>query len=562
MTNLIVLPDGTQISSGPQENNAIGAMSFTQCVNSGQELTLGSVCSNMVELTLITPNGGLSVQEGQELQVYRVSENGTRFLLGLFTAEKPVKAGSHALKVTAYDRASRLDKDMTEFLNGLQAWPYRLKELAKMVCDACNVELKEGEIPNGEYAVQRFTAQNITGRKLMRWIAELSGRFCRVTPEGKLEFAWYTPNDTVQVGGFATHIFTTAQGLQILHPRLALQQDGQGNVEVSAENAVLSHDGQGNVTLSFDDEKQVTYRNKGLTYKDYQVKPVERVQIKCSKNDVGTVWPEDLAEDANTYVIGDNMLLSADSADALRPIAQALYEQLCTVTYTPCTVKLPVESGVQAGDILTLTDGNGAPLTVYIMHLTQTGHTAVCQCSGSARRETSAVFNRMSASVLSGKVMELMLNVDGLVLENRNAAGNFSKLSATVGGMEAEVQSQQENIALMQKNISQLRQDSRQVQISISQMQTEGTAKVCTETGYTFDQKGLSIRKEGSQMENLLDDTGMYVKRLGEVVLQANDEGVQAVDVSVKNYLIVGEHARLEDYSSAADLARTACFYI
>ena len=50
----------------------------------------------------------------------------------------------------------------------------------------------------------------------------------------------------------------------------------------------------------------------------------------------------------------------------------------------------------------------------------------------------------------------------------------------------------------------------------------------------------------------------MYVRRNGEVVLQANNQGVRGRDVTVENYLIVGENARFEDYGGN----RTACFYI
>jgi hypothetical protein len=63
-------------------------------------------------------------------------------------------------------------------------------------------------------------------------------------------------------------------------------------------------------------------------------------------------------------------------------------------------------------------------------------------------------------------------------------------------------------------------------------------------------------------MGNLLDHTGMYVRRSGEVILQANNQGVAARDVSVANFLVIGENARFEDYSSGTDQNRTACFYI
>lgn len=100
------------------------------------------------------------------------------------------------------------------------------------------------------------------------------------------------------------------------------------------------------------------------------------------------------------------------------------------------------------------------------------------------------------------------------------------------------------------------------INITIQQILTNGVDKVKTSMGYTFDDEGLKIRKEGRQMENLLDNTGMYVKRSGEVILQANDEGVVATDVTVNNYLIMGSHARFEDYSDGTDSNRTACYFI
>ena len=66
------------------------------------------------------------------------------------------------------------------------------------------------------------------------------------------------------------------------------------------------------------------------------------------------------------------------------------------------------------------------------------------------------------------------------------------------------------------------------------------------------------ISRSDSDMANRLDHTGMYVTRNGQILLQANNQGVIAKDVSVGNYLIVGENARFEDYGGS----RTACYYL
>ena len=83
-----------------------------------------------------------------------------------------------------------------------------------------------------------------------------------------------------------------------------------------------------------------------------------------------------------------------------------------------------------------------------------------------------------------------------------------------------------------------------------------------TETGYTFGADGLNIHKRGEEMTNLIDNTGMYISRSGENVLVANNEGVNAINLTARQYLIIGTNSRLEDYSNGTDTKRTACFYI
>lgn len=86
--------------------------------------------------------------------------------------------------------------------------------------------------------------------------------------------------------------------------------------------------------------------------------------------------------------------------------------------------------------------------------------------------------------------------------------------------------------------------------------------QVKTSKGYTFNDQGLTIYQDGCEMKNLLNHTGMYVTRSDDEVLTANNEGVTAINLTAKQYLIVGANSRFEDYSNGTDAKRTACFYI
>ena len=509
LTTIIVLPDGTEISSGKITDNAIQSCSYTECVNSGTELTLGSVCSAMIEVKLYTPGGGLQIAAGDELTIYK-DDGYARHKLGIFIAEKPVRLSANTMKVTAYDRISLLDKDLTSWLSSLQSWPYSLHYLAQQVCRACGLELETTSFPNGSYLVQKFSADGVTGRQLIQWASEAAGRFCRATADGKAEFAWYE----------------VVQGHAI-------------------DAAVVA----GNTQQHF-------FFQGGLTFEDYTVAPIEKVQIRANEEDVGTIWPND-TEAVNTYQITGNMLLTATDAKVLQPVAQVLYEQLQSVSYTPCNVTILANTDIRAGHIVPITDRNGHTLTAYIMTRKQSGQKDTLECTGSHRRDSVTAVNEQAFKSLAGRVLNLRVDVEGIRAENREADGRFSKLELDVDGINTTVQQQTKDTQGLRTDLTSLQQTAQGLQVSVQSINDNGVSKVKTSTDYTFDEKGLKISKSGEQMENLLDNTGMYVTRSGDTVLQANSDGVVAVDVRVKNYLCIGENSRFEDYGTG----RTACFY-
>lgn len=359
LRTIIVLPDGSELSSGIDADYAIQNVAITECVNESQELALGSVCANMLDAKIITKRDTLNLHAKDEVTVYKVDDTGQRLQAGLFTLEKPTRSSANSFSITAYDRVTWLDKDLSAWLAGLNGWPYSLYTLSGMVCNACGLLLANSSIPNGNHQVQKFSAQGITGRKLMRWIGEAAGRFCRATPDGKIEFAWYEPSGVVITPG----------------------------------------------------GDRFFYQN-GLSYEDYQVAPIEKVQIKLTQDDVGVIWPNDTGE-KNTYVISGNYLLTTSSTETLQPVAQTIYDHLKSVTYTPCRVQLPAGLDIHAGHTVNIVDRNGKTFTTYVMTKTQSGQRDTLECTGSQRRNSTTVVNNQTLKALSGKMLEIQQSVEG-----------------------------------------------------------------------------------------------------------------------------------------------------
>lgn len=120
------------------------------------------------------------------------------------------------------------------------------------------------------------------------------------------------------------------------------------------------------------------------------------------------------------------------------------------------------------------------------------------------------------------------------------------------------------SVGAVDDRLTELEQTANGISIRVTNLEDidKEVDHVTTTTGYTFNSDGLNIYKVGEEMRNLLDNTGMYVTRSDEEVLTANNEGVSAINLSARQYLIIGANSRLEDYSNGTDSKRTACFYI
>lgn len=407
--NLIILLDGTEISSG------IRSCTYTESVNSGTELTLGSVCCACLELSVLTPAGGLTIGQGAEIAYYQVDDAGARTLIGQFTCEKPTRSTAGTYKVTAYDQISWTDRDLSPWLRGLTGWPYSLYAFAGMVCAQCGLELANTSLPNGSYQIQQFYADGITGRRLLQWIGEASAQFCRATPEGKIQFGWYQQREGLAIG-------------------------------------------------------PGSYYWESLSYEDYQVAAIDRVQIKQGEGDVGIIHPADAGGGSNTYIIDSNLLLTTGSDTALRPIAQAIYNAIHAIRYTPCKVAIMASLGVRAGDIAPVTDANGNTITTYVMTRTTSGQRDTLESTGSARRDSVTAAHSNTLQNLHGRILKILATIDGLTIENQDLAGQVTGLSLALGELRTYVQTTgEETDETIQRLQSLIEQTATRLEITFSQ---------------------------------------------------------------------------------------------
>ena len=542
MKTVLETDKGLRISSG-QEGTAILSLSLTQAVNSGEELTLGSVCASVAELQLMIEET-CPIAQGDRFRLYKEDGWGRRWCLGVFTAEKPKRNSRYRVSITAYDNVAKLDRDVSAAFAQLTGWPLSAEFLAQWTGEQCGVTLASNLFFGANRLIEPFSGDGITGRQILSFVAEAAGCFGRADKDGKIAFGWYAPNEKISVGSSFQYGIQTQfsqDHLQLTGVPAFSQEEDLGVDVVDAY-----YDGQGNLYLSGKDSLGCLAGKMSVA--DYQVPPIDSLQIRQDSGDLGVLYPK---TGEHTYRFTGNPFLVFSEDEALSPFVEPMIEKLQAVSYTPMTVTVPFDPNVDVGDILAVKDRDGVEHNCYVMERQISGHTMTLKCTGSGQRETATMASRNIQS-LAGKVMRLRTDVDGLQAENADALGNLASMALTISGIEGKVAA----LGDMQENISTLRQDAKSLALELRTLQENGVDKVVTTTGYTFSDEGLKIKKSGQEMENVLDHTGMTVRRGGNAILQADYRGVTAVDVTVGNFLAVA-HARFESFEQG-----TACFYI
>ena len=389
---ILTLPSGTELKGG-SPGSAVKNLTLHTAVNAGQEFTIGSAFSDYIEAEIwADPGGSLQITAGDALTYYRQDDAGNRTKVGVFYAEKPTRTKRNSYKVTAYDTMSKLDADFSGWLHANQAqFPKTIWQLVQLACQRAGVALASSGLPiNSSYSVQAFYADDLTCRQIISWAAEAAGCYAHMNADGKLQFLTYTDKRST---------------------------------------AKITPDGASNSTAYYADS---------LSYEDYTVKAIEKVQIRQSDNDVGVIYPDSTTA-TNTYAVQGNLLLTTGTEANLKSVVQNLYNVLKNVTYTPCKVSVPSSSGLACGQIVHVKDARGREFDTYLMSATISSGKASFESVGSASRESSSAVNSQSYKNLTGKMLEIKTSVDGLEVKASDLTGKYTDLKATVDGLSSEV---------------------------------------------------------------------------------------------------------------------------
>lgn len=430
--NKFVLADGSVLYDN------IVSVSWTEQVNSDSDnITPGAVCANAIDIEFWLPaDGTLAIAQGSALTYYKINDDtGEETQIGIYTCEKPEKDGGNKYKVTAYDNITKLDIDVADWLNSL-SFPVTISSFATQLATKCGLEFANTAPINGDYSVQAFTANSSTGRDLMKMVAQATGCFIRANAAGKLEYAWYVTNSELRIApykslGQSAFLYDIVpRQLDDNVPRQLATSEGYHKLANDKEQKAL-RDRQV-VRLRTADvvwqPESTPYFSNQLTFSDFTVTAIDKVQVKQSDDDVGVIYPAD-ATGTNALVISANKLLVTDSDETLRPYVKNLYDRLNNMVYVPCSnIQTPETIQIRAGDIVTVTDGKREFVT-WITSVKRSGNKCTFESVGSINRSTTTAVNNASYST-ARKMLEISTSIDGLTVRASQVEKKTDDLSS------------------------------------------------------------------------------------------------------------------------------------
>ena len=425
LRNKLVRSDGSIIDS-----SVIISCEFTEEVNSNTNLTVGDVTSSelTVEILSTTP-----IQQGDSLTYY-VIEDGVETLIGVFNAEKPTVATRTTMRFSAYDNVIKTETLFSDWLrDNLSLFPMTLLQVVQHACNHCGVVLATTDFPHADLSVKAFYADDLTCRQVLAWAGAIAGRFVRANASGEIEFAWYRSDTNIKI----------TPTKRDLDSPIVVTDDGNGNLSVNSERLSVIDDGAGNITLLADGIEVLTtdtgvtlagsiilpFRRDSLSFENYTTDLIERVQINHSDDDVGIIYPADAT--GNCFTVSENMILGSCTSEQVTQVATSLYTLLKDVTYVPYSVTVSRTICVRAGDVVSITDSNGRLFTSCVMKVAVTPSGTTLTATGDKSYGSNAAVASEKYSNLTGKILAIKKDVDGLLIENKDLEDRVGTLEVT-----------------------------------------------------------------------------------------------------------------------------------
>lgn len=191
----ITLKDGT-ILNLTNKDIIYGGITIDEAVSGESVLSVGAAIIN--SLTVLIDN------REEAYEYYNFKDAKVELTVGLTLVNNTTESfkrgtytvvtadyNSSAIKLTCYDNIYKLEKP---YIESTLAYPATVSDIVDDICDICDIELAQDvNLHFGNTVIQKNPADlTTTCRSIISYIAQINCTNAVCTPDGKLDFVWYS----------------------------------------------------------------------------------------------------------------------------------------------------------------------------------------------------------------------------------------------------------------------------------------------------------------------------------------------------------------------------------
>lgn len=370
--NLYPSDAGTPWLTIPMEQICAETLSLTENLSSGSNIVWGSCEAAKFVVTVADVDEEI---EGREFTA-TLSIGDYKMAYGIYVVDSVVKqADRRKRKITAYDRMIKFDVDVSDWYHSMYPTDdttHTIQELRDSLCEHIGVPQQQTVLINDEMVVGKtISPESLCGRDVVKAICEINGVFGHFDRTGMLTYislqdTGLYPSDTLYPG-------------DDLYP-----QSGWAAAE----------------ELEY-------YRS--ITYEDYLIDGIDRVQIRQEEGDIGAV----VGSGSNAYVVEGNFLAYGLGSADLTKLAWSIYDSIAGKTYRPAKIVSYAMPWIEVGDGLRAITTD-TEIATFVLTRTMSGIQAMMDTVEAKGTKTQGQSFGVENEIiqLKGKTAVIVRNVD------------------------------------------------------------------------------------------------------------------------------------------------------
>ena len=370
--NLYPSDAGTPWLTIPMAQICAETLSLTENLSSGSNIVWGSCEAAKFVVTVADVEDEI---EGREFTA-TLSIGDYKMAYGIYVVDSVVKqADRRKRKITAYDRMIKFDVDVSDWYHAMYPTDdttHTIQELRDSLCEHIGVPQQQTVLINDEMVVGKtISPESLCGRDVLKAICEINGVFGHFDRTGMLTYislqdTGLYPSDTLYPG-------------DDLYP-----QSGWAAAE------------------------ELEYY-KTITYEDYLIDGIDRVQVRQEDGDIGAV----VGSGSNAYVVEGNFLAYGLGSADLTKLAWSIYDSIAGKTYRPAKIVSYAMPWIEVGDGLRAITTD-TEIATFVLTRTMSGIQAMMDTVEAKGTKTQGQSFGVENEIiqLKGKTAVIVRNVD------------------------------------------------------------------------------------------------------------------------------------------------------